>query len=52
MRTDDVNAAAQRYGLKVGWTADLKMWTREQSYDELKMTRKSIYFFDQEDIVR
>jgi hypothetical protein len=52
MRQEDVAAAAQRFGLRVGWTADIKIWSREKSYDDLKLSRKSVHFFDDGAIVR
>jgi hypothetical protein len=52
MRPVDIAAAADRFGLKVGWIADVKIWRREKSYDELKLSRKSVHFFDDGDTVR
>jgi hypothetical protein len=51
MRSVDVIAAANRFGLKVGWTADLKIWHREKSYDEFELTQKSVVFLDNGQIV-
>lgn len=52
LRPEHIANAAQRFGLRVGWTADLKIWSREKSYDELKLLRKSIHFLDDGEIVR
>lgn len=52
MRPTDIASAASRLGLKVGWTADVKVWRREKSYGDLKLDRKSIHFFDDGDVVR
>lgn len=52
MRQADILAAADLFGLKVGWTADVKVWRREESYGDLKLSRKSVYFFDDGDVVR
>lgn len=52
MRPADIVAAADRFGLKVGWTADIKIWRREKSYDELELVKKSTFFFDDKEIVR
>lgn len=46
MRPVDIKAAANRFGLKVGWTADIKIWRQERRYDDLKLYQKSIFFFD------
>ncbi|MBB4575963.1 hypothetical protein [Rhizobium lentis] len=52
MRPVDIITAADRFGLKVGWTADVKIWCREKSYDELKLIQKSTFLFDDGEIVR
>lgn len=52
MRHEDVDAAAQRFGLRVGWTAVIKKWNREKSYGDLMLSRKSVHFFDDGAIVR
>jgi hypothetical protein len=52
MRPADIIIAADRFGLKVGWTADVKIWCREKSYDELKLLQKSTFFFDDGEFVR
>jgi hypothetical protein len=51
MRLVDIVAAAERFGLRVGWTADVKVWRREKSYGDLKLSRKSVHFFDDGDVV-
>ena len=51
LRPEHVANAAQRLGLRVGWTVDLKVWRREKSYGELKAFRRSIHFFDEGEIV-
>ncbi|UJQ95498.1 hypothetical protein [Mariluticola halotolerans] len=51
MRRDEVAAAAHRLGLRVGWTADIKIWHREKSYGDLMLSRKSVHFFDDGEIV-
>jgi hypothetical protein len=52
MRPADIAAAADRFGLKVGWTVDAKIWRGEKGYGDLKLSRKSVHFFDDGDVVR
>ena len=46
MRASDIRAAADRLSLRVGWTADLKIWHRERSYDDLKLNYRTAHFLD------
>lgn len=52
MRAVDIRSAAASLGLRIGWTADVKVWTQGRNYDALKTQHRSIQFFDDGDIVR
>ncbi|TIW22877.1 MAG: hypothetical protein E5V65_02785 [Mesorhizobium sp.] len=47
MRASDIWAAADRLSLRVGWTADLKIWHQERSYGDLKPTYRTAHFLDE-----
>ena len=41
-----IDEAATRYGLRLGWIAELRTWRSKNDYDNYEMSRRIIFFWD------